>query len=426
MKKILSIILSLVMIFTMCVPAVFASGEENKVEFNGHTYNLENEYPWVFVHGMGGWADYNGEAYWGGWADSEGDVIALYNSHGVEAYAAVVGPLSSAWDRACELYAQLTGTVVDYGESHSKEHKHDRFGYDYTNNYLMDEPWDGETPINLVGHSFGGHTVRLFTSLMAYGDEAEIAASGDDTSAFFKGGHTNAVNTVVAFSGVHNGSPVANLISDSFLMPIIIGALNLCGALFGRNLLMWDLQMGHLGITPKQGEDRAKFSLTTIKNVIETGDHCGYDLTLRGSAELNEKIKTVDNVYYYSYICNSAYKTPLGNYLPIKSNFVLFYLTSIYIGALEGETIDGIYMDENWAKNDGIVPYASAIYPSTDADTALSYEQAVQNGDEIQKGVWYYMPAMEGFDHFDFCGTIDYPTSFEDFYFMLIETVNKP
>ena len=34
-----------------------------------------------------------------------------------------------------------------------------------------------DEPINLIGHSFGGPASRLFASLMAYGDEAEIAAT---------------------------------------------------------------------------------------------------------------------------------------------------------------------------------------------------------------------------------------------------------
>ncbi len=424
MKKFISVLLSMIIVFTMFSTVAFAESKNNTVEFEGKTYDLTNKHPWIFVHGMGGWNKYGEEAYWGGWASSEGDVIDFYNSHGIEAYAATVGPFNSAWDRACELYAQLTGTVVDYGEAHSKAHNHERYGYDYTDNCLMGEAWDMKEKINLVGHSFGGHTVRLFASLIAYGDEAEIAATGDETSPLFKGGHKDAIYSVVTFSGVHNGSPIANLIHDSFLMTGIIALLNFAGAVFGSNVLMWDLPMGHMGLTPKQGEDRAKFSLKTIKTVVEAQDNCGYDLTIRGSRELNEKIKTIDTAYYYSYSCNSSYKTICGTYLPIASNFAMFYLTSLYIGATEGKTIDGVYMDETWAKNDGIVPLASALYPATDADNAKSYKEAVKAGEKIETGVWYYMPIMEGFDHFDFCGTIDYPTSFEDFYFTLAQTIN--
>lgn len=424
MKKFLSVFLSIVMVFSMCSVVCFAQETDNSAEFDGKTYDMTNEHPWVFVHGMGGWAEYDGEAYWGGWADSEGDVIALYNSLGVEAYAAVVGPLSSAWDRACELYAQLTGTVVDYGAAHSESHNHDRYGYDYTDNCLMGEPWDAESAVNLVGHSFGGPTVRLFASLLAYGDTDEIAATGAETSPLFTGGHTNAVHSVVTFSGVHNGSPIANLIHDSSLMTLIIAALNLAGTMLGSKVMMWDLQMGHLGLTPKQSEDRTTFSWSKVKSVVDSHDNCGYDLTLRGAAELNAKIRTVENVYYYSYSCNSSEKTAVNTYVPISTNFTMFIPTSFYIGAIEGKTIDGIYMDETWAKNDGIVPLASALYPSTDADNAKSYEEAINAGEPIETGVWYYMPIMEGFDHFDFCGTIDYPTSFEDFYCTLVETIN--
>ncbi len=426
MKRFISILLSMVMIFTMFSTVAFAGSKKSTVEHEGKTYDVTNEHPWIFVHGMGGWDKYGDEAYWGGWAASEGDVIDLYNSNGVEAYAAVVGPFSSAWDRACELYAQLMGTVVDYGEAHSKAHNHERYGYDYTGKALMGEPWDMKEKINLVGHSFGGHTVRLFASLIAYGDEVEIAATGEDTSPFFMGGHKDAIYSVITFSGVHNGSPIANLIHDSFLMTGVIALLNFAGAVLGHNVIMWeDLHLGHMGLTPKMGEERAKFSLKAIKTAVDAQDNCGYDLTLRGSRELNEKIKMVDTAYYYSYSCNSSIKTACGTYLPIASNFAMFYLTSLYIGATEGKTIDGIYMDETWAKNDGIVPLASALYPETDKDNAKSYEEAVKSGEKIETGVWYYMPIMEGFDHFDFCGTIDYPTSFEDFYFTLVGTINK-
>ena len=127
MKKIISVLLVAVMVFTMFSTVAFAESGST-IEYDGKTYDLTNEHPWVFVHGMGGWSEYGEEAYWGGWASSEGNVIDLYNENGIEAYAAVVGPFNSAWDRVCELYAQLTGTVVDYGEAHSKEHNHERYG----------------------------------------------------------------------------------------------------------------------------------------------------------------------------------------------------------------------------------------------------------------------------------------------------------
>ena len=86
---------------------------------------------------------------------------------GYESYAASVGPLSSAWDRACELYAQLTGTTVDYGAAHAAEYGHARYGVTYDKPLF--EGWSADKKINLVGHSFGGATIRLFLDILADG-----------------------------------------------------------------------------------------------------------------------------------------------------------------------------------------------------------------------------------------------------------------
>ena len=81
---------------------------------------------------MFGWGDSVGinkiSPYWGA---TTGNLITYLSSVGYECCAASVGPVSSAWDCACELYAQLTGTRVDYGAAHSKKCLHDRFGRKY-------------------------------------------------------------------------------------------------------------------------------------------------------------------------------------------------------------------------------------------------------------------------------------------------------
>ena len=83
--------------------------------------------PFVFVHGLSGWGSYDAQykamPYWG---MLNGDLMAYLNSRGYACYAASVAPSGSAWDRACELYAQLTGTRVDYGAAHSAAMGHER------------------------------------------------------------------------------------------------------------------------------------------------------------------------------------------------------------------------------------------------------------------------------------------------------------
>lgn len=429
MKKVIAVLLSALLLFSLVTVSVSAEGTTEERIIDKSKFNTD--YPYIFVHGMGGWgtADeyYSNSPYWGGGLlpGSENDMIRILNEQGVEAYAPSVGPLSSAWDRACELYAQLMGTVVDYGAAHAQAHGHDRYGFSYEGKATMGEPWDMEEKINLVGHSFGGATVRLFASLMAHGSEDEIAATGEETSEFFKGGH-DSVHSCITLSAPHNGSQVANMLVDpGFTMYLISFVLNVVGTLIGNDFMVFSLQLGHFGLTPKQGEDKASFSLKNIKNFYKANDNCGYDMTLRGAAELNETIKLAPNTYYYSYTTATTETNCLDRQQPMASLNPIFYISSAMIGMTEGLTVDGIKIEGNWAVNDGIVPLASALYPTVDSETAGDYEDAISAGEEIESGRWYYTDTMVGMDHFDFCGTQDYPTSFEDFYFGMVEMANS-
>ncbi len=430
-KKLVAVVLSLVMIFSLVAVSVSAEGTYSAETPTINKELFKSDYPYIFVHGMGGWGTnddyYSLSPYWGGGLlpGSENDMISILNEQGIEAYAPSVGPLSSAWDRACELYAQLMGTVVDYGAAHSEAHNHDRYGFSYEGQAIMGEAWNTSEKINLVGHSFGGATVRLFTSLMAYGDEAEVAATGDETSGLFVGGH-DSIHSCITLSAPHNGTPVANLLFDpGYPMYLISFALNAVGAVFGNDFLVFSLQLSQFGITPKQGEKRAKFNLKTIKNFYQADDNCAYDMTLRGAAELNETIKLAEGTYYYSYTTKATETGICGKQQLVSTVTPIFYISSLMISSTVGTTVDGIKIEGDWAAHDGIVPLASALYPTANADTATDYEDAVSNGDEIVSGRWYYTDTMVGMDHFDFCGTQDYPTSFEQFYFDMVTMVNS-
>ena len=65
---------------------------------------------YVFVHGLAGWGSYDERyrrmPYLG---MRGGDLMAFLREKGFDCHAASVAPSGSAWDRACELYAQLAG-----------------------------------------------------------------------------------------------------------------------------------------------------------------------------------------------------------------------------------------------------------------------------------------------------------------------------
>lgn len=416
MKKIVSVvILAALTATTLLIPAAQAYNGEKSGEAA----------PFIFVHGFGGWGQYDERSltssYWGTGSDGI-DAVGVLNDNGYRAYAASVGPLSSAWDRACELYAQLTGTVVDYGEAHSKACNHERFGKSYVGKPLMGENWDLSEPINIVGHSFGGATSRLFVSLLAFGDEAEIAATGENTSPLFTGGHSEAVNSVTTLSGVHNGTQFANMIYD-FLpsMYVLAFFINVLPC-FGVSLPMGEINLAHFGLTPKSGE-KASLSLKSIINFVNAKDNAGFDLTIRGSEKLNEKIKMSPDTYYYSYSGYVTEKDRFGFQKNTSGCAPIFEGVCAVISMSKGLTFDGVKMTDEWAANDGLVPLASAKYPLCDAEEAKNYEQTVKNGDEIVPGVWYYFEPMYGIDHGDYCYTDSgLPGGFTGFYLKLAET----
>jgi len=143
------------------------------------------------------------------------------------------------------------------------------------------------------------------------------------------------------------------------------------------------------------------------------------------STDLPWDVKRAFKVSANYYIYDTQKGEITGLQIPIKTTSPIFYISSMMIAATEGKTIDGIKMEGNWVVNDGIVPLASALYPLTDADTAKSYEDSIEKDEKIETGRWYYMNTMFGTDHFDFCGTKDYPTTAEDFYVGMAELVNS-
>lgn len=379
MKKAISIILSLCMAFALAIPA-FAAEEKG------------TDYPWVLVHGMMGYGEdafgKHDVPYWG--YSNDNNVLTTLRGQGYEAYAPSVGPMSSAWDRACELYAQLTGTVVDYGAAHAAQYGHARYGRDYTGKGYLSEDWYKTTKINLFGHSFGGPTVMVFASLMYYGAEAEQAAAPDDCSPLFRGGY-DCIFSVNTLEGVLNGSPVANLLTDT-VVPIYVFAayFNIEGT---KSNPANDFMMDQWGLTadPAKGET-AKFNLSGILRIAKSNDHAGYDMTLQGARALCEKFPANPNAYYFSQAADLTEENNMGMVLPGDNGGVLAP-TALLIALCGGGKFGGIKTTDDWKHNDGLVPVPSALYPYGQANAPFSSVEA------SQKAVWYYYPVVTQNNH---------------------------
>ena len=428
-KKIVAWVLVIcIMIATLCIPLFWGQIKEAWWALNGGKI----KYPYVLVHGLGGWGEDTGinnvVPYWG---STSGDLAAQLREEGYEVYTPSVGPVSSAWDRACELYAQLTGTRVDYGEAHSKEHNHERFGRTYTEPLV--EGWGEKSNggqlqrINLVGHSFGGATVRLLTSLLEYGSQAEKDASGSDVSPLFEGGKGKWVYSVTTLCAPHNGSSLTEVINDTGsalsgldTLKSLSGILNAIGigklidlpdiynttdllisfCMLAANLGqpvegIYDLMLDHFGV----GEVNASMLSDAIETVIASGnDHAAYDLSPDGAAELNKTIKTVDSVYYFSYAYSTTYSSALlGGSIPSATGTLLpLQATALGMGFYKGKTDGGIVLDKKWQENDGLVSVISAQKP--DDEEGIYYDKNVTDvaPKEIKKGIWHVSETLTG------------------------------
>lgn len=323
-----------------------------KIDINNDEW--KTNYTYVYCHGLSGWGSYDAQyklmPYWGMFG---GNLIKFLNEKGFDCVAASVAPSGSAWDRACELYAQLTGTVTDYGEEHSKRCGHERFGKDFSKNPLV-EKWDSENKVSLIGHSFGGATVRTLVSLMAKGSDAETETTSEESiSPLFTGGKADWIYSVITLAAPHNGTTAYNTGRDS-----------------------------------SEAEDN---------RTDAQKDNAAYDMYIDNALELNKNLALPENVYYFSISCSSTVQNTDGTYSPVNSKTeVLFRGSAEEMGHYTGKTRNGFVIDESWQENDGLVNTCSALYPMYQPHT--QFEKG-----KVETGVWNVMPVYDG-DHMSLQG----------------------
>lgn len=340
-------------------------------------------YPIVFVHGMFGWGQNEGinkkAPYWGA---TTGSLTDFLSDLGVECYAASVGPMSSAWDQACELYAQLTGTTVDYGEAHSEKHGHKRYGRTYKTPLFPN--WSRDKKVHLIGHSFGGNAIRMLTHLLAHGAPEEIKAS-KDVSPLFLGGNEDLIYSVTAICSPLDGTQAYKTAENyKLIKPLKFLAYNYAGIFgrlpFGHRFADFHLEQFGLTDTP-DCKDREPF-VKSVKALFKTNDCIAYDMTDNGAAVMNGRIRISPSVYYFSYPFNAVDEIKRKT---LNTDFVLMKATSslmIHDSKKSKKPIVG---------NDGLVDVESAKHPSTEPFKEF-------DKDDVRSGMWNVMPVSIG-DH---------------------------
>ncbi|MBQ3151185.1 MAG: lipase [Clostridia bacterium] len=399
-------------VVALLIPVISRSVQKNKEE---------EKYPYVLVHGLMGYGTssaVNGVvSYWGATA---GRLTSMLSAEGYDVYEASVGPISSTWDRTCELYAQLYGGRVDYGAAHSEKHGHDRYGRMYEP--LFEGMENDSLKVNLVGHSFGGETVRLLASLMEFGDETEQNAC-NDASPLFKGGKGEKIYSVTTLCSPHNGTTAIYVLDSAYpVSDLLVDMALLLGGTAGNvTNELFDFQLDHFGITTKKGEamteDELHNTVTTI--LADNEDHAVTDLSPDGAKKLNEQIKLSPHTYYISYAFSSTHEGSLLDVqVPNADTFALLRLPSRLIGSYSKNTVTNYPIDRSWLENDGLVNVVSAKYPF--GDEYCEYTE----GEKIQKGIWNVMPVQKG-DHAKAVGMGVSSDTLESFFLGFIRLIEE-
>ncbi|KAL3667759.1 hypothetical protein V7S43_007312 [Phytophthora oleae] len=360
-----------------------------------------NTYPVVLVHGFGGWGrdELLGLKYWGG---IQGDIQEELETQGYTVYTASIGPFSSNWDRACELYAQIKGGVTDYGSAHSTNYDHSRYGKNYTGLY----PEWGETntdgsvnKIHLIGHSMGGQTIRMLAQLLEKGTTGAPVEETSYTSPLFKGGH-EWIHSITTISTPNQGTTLADgfsTIGDT-IKDLLVSIINVLGV-FGDSVdLLYDAQLDQWGITAKQDDETLQeyFDRVFSSSIFDPSfkDVSIWSLSVAGAKEESTWVKTLDDVYYYSYATKDTFSTYNWKLQKISYPNVLTMLLpldvlSIFLGSRCAPDTLGLTTD--WQPNDGAV---NTISMNQDYVGDL-----VEFDGSSVIGKWNQMTQLTGLDH---------------------------
>ena len=386
---------------------------------------MTKQYPVVLLHGMFGFGQQqttnNVLPYFGIWNT---DIRRMFNDMGVPCVAPSMGPFTSAWNRACEVYAQLFGGTVDYGKAHAERYGMERYGATYDTPLLpqwgtLDE--DGDLiKINIIGHSFGGVSGRMLAELMANGCEAERAATDpDDLSDLFKGGHKGWVHSITTLASPHNGMTSVEGKVGVAMKHICRGICDVMNVLdVTPKHAIYDLSLGMYGLTPKVGDYKNVWKDKEYKSyMFDNKDTIVYDLTIKGAHEANDCLPTQDDIYYFSYRgCRTFHVPVLGYEVPRLKSFPLLNVLGFFMGR-QG---DDVCPTREWRKNDMVINTSSAECPdgAPRRDVTFGFDTST-----CKPGIWHVYPC-ELKDHMSYLGWVEPKDEFVDFYKTIYKTVS--
>ena len=170
----------------------------------------------------------------------------------------------------------------------------------------------------LIGHSFGGVTVRLLSELLAHGCEEERSATASgDLSPLFAGGMGQRIQGIVTLAAPTNGTTAYDLAADP----------------------TFDVRRVRVPLKYRLMDCLVK-SRTRIKtDGRDARDYANYDMLLDNAQAQNARIATLPHVFYVSVACDATQERPEGTRVPdLSLAGPLFVCSSLLMEHYTGTT----------------------------------------------------------------------------------------
>ncbi len=331
-------------------------------------------------------------SYWGG----NKNYVDSLESEGHKIIEISVGPVSSNWDRAIEVYYQLKGGQVDYGFFHSQKNKiiQKPMGKIYSGLY---PDWSQASPVHMIGHSMGGQTARMLNYLL-YQEIYQDSVRKEESNLLGQS-HAGWIKSITTISTPHDGTTLEHIITSA--IPFVQYFAGIAG-LFGNNYFRFDLQQ--FGLKKKENESWLSFVTRLNKSTItKTKNFSSYDLSLDGAKDFNRYAQASPDVYYFSFVTSTTkVDKKTGFHIPLDNTPLLNKARAKMIGTRSGYWLDGTQTDSSWYENDGVVNSISMYGPTSGVngpDPIAEYEST----DLLITGQWYWTKINQ-MDHWSVIG----------------------
>jgi triacylglycerol lipase len=311
------------------------------------------------------------------------------------------------------LYAYIKGGRVDYGKVHSERNGHERFGKTYPgvvpNWGELDEAGKIQK-INIIGHSFGGPTVRTLIHLLAEGSAEEREGTDpDDLSPLFEGGKVKWIHSCTTLAGTHNGVTLPEQIQKA-VKPLAFTIFSLgpltSGTWFSK---VYGFHLDRFGLSSQT--KHVGWDPTLLLHYINLKeDNIHWELSREGAAELTKDYTVYDNIYYFSYYGVRTAENKKGGQSGTKDMWLPMRPFAWMTGNFKRKTIG-----DEWMPNDGLVNIPAAHHPFKDPWQDF-------DPDNIKPGIWNVMP-QEYKDHTSYMGVLETKEDYKNFFLEIADRV---